>query len=179
MGKFIINQTETGYVFHLRASNGEVIATSEVYKTKGACLNGVKSVIANAPKANIEDQTAEGFEKAKLPKFEIYTDKAGEFQRTEFPAVLVQQPHFVGRTESGEDQFSFLVFEINLGHVIGVHTDHCDIRVTVFDDCSQIGSEVDICSDFYVLLFAVFVLMLLSIQHLDGAVLGEGHLSFV
>ena len=80
MGKFLVKKTNTGIKFDLKAGNGEVIATSEVYKTKGACLNGVKSVIANAPKANIEDQTAEGFEKAKHPKFEIYTDKAGEFR---------------------------------------------------------------------------------------------------
>ena len=32
----------------------------------------------NAPVAEVEDQTAEGFEVKKNPKFEIYTDKAGE-----------------------------------------------------------------------------------------------------
>ncbi len=80
MGKFVVRKTKTGFKFDLKAGNGEVIATSEVYKTKGACLNGVKSVIANAPKANFEDQTAEGFEKAKHPKFEMYTDKGGEFR---------------------------------------------------------------------------------------------------
>ena len=80
MGKFVVNKTKTGFNFNLKAGNGEIIATSEVYNTKGACLNGVKSVINNAPKANFEDQTAEGFEKAKHPKFEMYTDKAGEFR---------------------------------------------------------------------------------------------------
>ncbi|MBO4500905.1 MAG: YegP family protein [Clostridia bacterium] len=80
MGKFVVRKTKTGFKFDLKAGNGEIIATSEVYKTKGACLNGVKSVIANAPKGNFEDQTVEGFEKAKHPKFEMYTDKAGEFR---------------------------------------------------------------------------------------------------
>ncbi|MBO4860063.1 MAG: YegP family protein, partial [Clostridia bacterium] len=80
MGKFVVKKTKTGFKFNLKAGNGEIIATSEVYNTKGACLNGVKSVINNAPKANFEDQTAEGFEKAKHPKFEMYTDKAGEFR---------------------------------------------------------------------------------------------------
>ncbi len=80
MGKFVVKKTKTGFKFDLKAGNGEIIATSEVYKTKGACLNGVKSVIANAPKGNFEDQTVEGFEKAKHPKFEMYTDKAGEFR---------------------------------------------------------------------------------------------------
>ena len=51
-----------------------------MYKTKISCLNGVKSVIKNAPVANVEDQTVENFEKAKCPKFEMYTDKAGEFR---------------------------------------------------------------------------------------------------
>ena len=34
----------------------------------------------NAPIAAIEDQTVEGFEKQKHPKFELYTDKKGEFR---------------------------------------------------------------------------------------------------
>ena len=56
------------------------IWSSEVYTTEAACRNGVNSVIKNAPVANIEDQTVEGFEVAKNPKFEIYTDKKGEFR---------------------------------------------------------------------------------------------------
>ena len=44
------------------------------------CRSGVASVMRNAPAANIEDQTVEGFEKAKHPKFEIYKDKGGEFR---------------------------------------------------------------------------------------------------
>ena len=34
----------------------------------------------NAPVANVEDQTVEGYEAQKHPKFEIYADKAGEFR---------------------------------------------------------------------------------------------------
>ncbi|MBR5746562.1 MAG: YegP family protein [Clostridia bacterium] len=80
MGKFVIKETATGVKFNLKAGNGEIIATSEVYTTEAACRNGVNSVIKNAPVANIEDQTVEGFEVAKNPKFEIYTDKKGEFR---------------------------------------------------------------------------------------------------
>lgn len=80
MGKFVIRNTNTGVKFDLKAGNGEVIATSEVYTTLDACRNGVASVKKNAPAANIEDQTVEGFETAKNPKFEIYKDKAGEFR---------------------------------------------------------------------------------------------------
>ena len=80
MGKFVVKETASGFKFNLKASNGEIIAASEVYSSKPACLNGVQSVIKNAPKANLEDQTVEGFEAAKHPKFELYTDKAGEFR---------------------------------------------------------------------------------------------------
>ena len=80
MGKFVVREVPSGIKFDLLATNGEVIATSEVYKSKASCLSGVKSVAKNAPVANVEDQTAEGFEKAKCPKFEMYTDKAGEFR---------------------------------------------------------------------------------------------------
>mgnify|MGYP000176184793 FL=1 len=80
MGKFVIRNTNTGVKFDLKASNGEVIATSEVYSSLDACRNGVASVKKNAPAANIEDQTVEGYETVKNPKFEIYEDKAGEFR---------------------------------------------------------------------------------------------------
>ena len=81
MGKFLVKTTKSGgFKFDLKAGNGETICTSEVYNTERSCLNGVDSVHRNAPIANVEDQTVEGFEKQKHPKFEIYTDKAGEFR---------------------------------------------------------------------------------------------------
>ena len=80
MGKFVIRKTNTGFKFDLKAGNGEVIATSEVYTTEDACRKGVASVQRNAPVAAVEDQTVEGFTAEKHPKFEMYTDKAGEFR---------------------------------------------------------------------------------------------------
>ena len=80
MGKFVIRTTNTGIKFDLKAGNGEVIATSEVYTTEAACKNGVESVRKNAPVANVEDQTVEGFATEKHPKFEVYEDKGGEFR---------------------------------------------------------------------------------------------------
>ncbi len=80
MGKFVIRTVPSGIKFDLKATNGEVIATSEVYKTKANCLNGVASVKKNAPIAGVEDQTQPDFTKVKHPKFEIYTDKAGEIR---------------------------------------------------------------------------------------------------
>ena len=78
MGKFVIKQTKTGFVFNLKAGNGEIIATSEVYTTLANCKNGIASVKKNSVLAKLEDQTVEGFEKVTNPKFEVYTDKAGE-----------------------------------------------------------------------------------------------------
>jgi uncharacterized protein YegP (UPF0339 family) len=78
--KFIIKKTKTGYVFNLTAPNSEVIAVSEVYTAISGCKNGIESVKKNAEMASIEDQTKEGYEKAKNPKFEIYKDKKGEFR---------------------------------------------------------------------------------------------------
>jgi uncharacterized protein YegP (UPF0339 family) len=79
MAKFVVKQTATGFKFDLKAGNGEIIATSEVYSTKAACLNGIESVkVCSA--GQIEDQTVEKVEEKKHPKFELYTDKAGEFR---------------------------------------------------------------------------------------------------
>ena len=80
MGKFVIKETKTGFKFDLKAGNGEVIATSETYNSLDACKNGINSVITNAPEAAVEDQTVEGFATEKNPKFELYTDKKGEFR---------------------------------------------------------------------------------------------------
>ena len=80
MGKFVVKKTATGIKFDLKAGNGEVIATSEVYESEAACKNGIASVQKNAPVAAVENQTVEGFVTEKHPKFEVYADKAGEFR---------------------------------------------------------------------------------------------------
>ncbi len=80
MGKFVVSETKTGFKFNLKASNGQVIATSEIYSSKASCMSGVESVKKNSAKANLEDQTVEGFATEKNPKFEVYEDKKGEFR---------------------------------------------------------------------------------------------------
>ena len=79
MGKFAVKTVKTGIKFNLKAGNGEIIATSEDYTTEKACMNGIESVRKNCV-APVEDQTVENFEVLKHPKFEVYTDKAGEFR---------------------------------------------------------------------------------------------------
>ncbi|GHU78739.1 hypothetical protein FACS1894145_1440 [Bacteroidia bacterium] len=50
MGKFVITLQKNGeYMFNLKASNGQVILTSEGYANKAGCLNGIESVKKNAP----------------------------------------------------------------------------------------------------------------------------------
>ncbi|MBQ8612192.1 MAG: YegP family protein [Oscillospiraceae bacterium] len=80
MGKFVFKTVSSGFKFDLKAGNGEVIATSEVYESEAACKNGIASVAKNAPVANVENQTSEGYAVEKCPKFEVYTDKAGEYR---------------------------------------------------------------------------------------------------
>lgn len=80
MGKFVIRTVPSGIKFDLKATNGQVIATSEVYTSETACRNGIESVRKNSTAAKFEDQTVEGFETVTNPKFEMYTDKKGEFR---------------------------------------------------------------------------------------------------
>ena len=80
MGKFAIKTVKTGIKFNLKANNGQIIATSEIYNSDAACRNGIESVRKNAPIAPIENQTVEGYATEKHPKFEVYLDKAGEYR---------------------------------------------------------------------------------------------------
>ena len=80
MGNFVVKKTESGFSFNLMADNNEVIATSQVYATKAACLKGIESVADNAPFAPIEDQTVANYDAEENPKFEVYKDKAGEIR---------------------------------------------------------------------------------------------------
>ena len=56
MGKFAIKRVKTGIKFNLKAGNGEIIATSEVYSSESACKNGIESVRKNAPEADVVEE---------------------------------------------------------------------------------------------------------------------------
>ncbi|MCV9926341.1 YegP family protein [Flavobacterium sp. LS1R49] len=43
--------------FNLKATNGQIIGTSEMYESVAARENGIESVKNNAPTATIDDQT--------------------------------------------------------------------------------------------------------------------------
>lgn len=75
MGKFVISTRKNGeYQFNLKASNGQVILSSEGYTTKAACENGVASVKKNAADMNRFDKLT-----AKNGKF-YFNLKAGNGQ---------------------------------------------------------------------------------------------------
>ena len=40
----------------LKAGNGEIVATSQTYKSKDACKNGIESVKKNAPDADVVEE---------------------------------------------------------------------------------------------------------------------------
>ena len=48
-GKFELKKTESGkFMFNLKAGNGQVILTSQLYESKSAALKGIESVRNNA-----------------------------------------------------------------------------------------------------------------------------------
>lgn len=60
MGKFEIKKDKSDqFRFNLKASNGQVILSSEAYKTKASCENGIASVKTNSTDDNkFERKTA-------------------------------------------------------------------------------------------------------------------------
>ena len=80
-GRFEIKKSKDGrYVFNLYASNHVIIATSQVYSSSTSAVGGIKSVIANAEKAGIEDTTLQKKVSLPYPKWEIYLDKGGQYR---------------------------------------------------------------------------------------------------
>lgn len=56
--KFEIFKDKRGeFRFHLKAANGEVIASSEGYTTKANAEKGIEAVKVNAPGASVADLT--------------------------------------------------------------------------------------------------------------------------
>ena len=80
MSKYVIRAVPSGIKFDLRAANGQVVLSSEVYATRAAALRGIASVRKNAPDARLENQTAPAWHREANPKFELYQDRSGEFR---------------------------------------------------------------------------------------------------
>ncbi|WP_276347225.1 YegP family protein [Daejeonella sp. JGW-45] len=50
--------TNGKHFFNLKASNGQIIGSSEMYESASSRENGIESVKTNAPDAKVNDQTA-------------------------------------------------------------------------------------------------------------------------
>ena len=63
-GKYEVFQVADGYAYHLKASNGEILVTSEVYKNRDGVLKAIEAV-----KRNLE-----------TGEIRIFADKRGQFK---------------------------------------------------------------------------------------------------
>jgi len=79
VGKYTIHRQKNGYRFALKAPSGEILAMSELYSSADSCMRGIESVRKNT-NGSVEDQTNNQYDKVPHPKFEVYTDKNGEFR---------------------------------------------------------------------------------------------------
>ena len=86
-GKFELKKGQSGkFMFNLKAANGQIILTSQTYKTKAAAKNGIKSVCTNCTKdTRFEQKTSKKGEpyfvltaanKQIIGKSEMYSSKA-------------------------------------------------------------------------------------------------------
>lgn len=76
--KFEIKLAKNGeYMFNLYAPNGRVICTSETYTTLQNCRIGIESVRTNAA-SHAEELGRDAV--LLCPKYEVFTDKAGEYR---------------------------------------------------------------------------------------------------
>lgn len=80
MNSYLIRPTSTGFKFDLKAANGQVIATSEVYRNVTACRKGIESVRVCAPAAPVEDRTEPDPKTLPHPKFELFADRSGQYR---------------------------------------------------------------------------------------------------
>lgn len=81
VGKFDLKKSKDGrFVFNLLAANRVIVATSQVYSSSTAAMNGIHSVIVNAEKAPVEDQTLKNYTPIGYPKWEIYLDKGNQYR---------------------------------------------------------------------------------------------------
>ncbi|HEY0427640.1 MAG TPA: YegP family protein [Pyrinomonadaceae bacterium] len=80
-GKFDLKKSTNGkFYFNLKAGNGQVILTSEMYEAKGGATNGIDSVRRNAP----DDKRYERKQSAKgEPYFVLKAGNGEQIGRSE------------------------------------------------------------------------------------------------
>ncbi|MCU0240230.1 MAG: YegP family protein [Pyrinomonadaceae bacterium] len=80
-GKFEVKLSNSGkHMFNLKAGNGQIILTSELYESKSACMNGIESVRKNSSDDNrYERRTSKNGE----PYFILKAGNGQEIGRSE------------------------------------------------------------------------------------------------
>jgi uncharacterized protein YegP (UPF0339 family) len=81
-GKFELKKAKDGqFMFNLKAANGQVILTSELYKTKASAENGIESVRKNS---NREGAFEERTNSRGEPYFILKATNGQEIGRSEY-----------------------------------------------------------------------------------------------
>ena len=99
--KFEIKKSKNDkFLFNLKAGNGEVILTSEIYEAKASALAGIESVRTNAP----NDQRYERKTSDKNEPFFVLKASNGQVGRAERDVFVGRRNG--GRHRIGEEQCS-------------------------------------------------------------------------
>ncbi|MBR5537505.1 MAG: YegP family protein [Clostridia bacterium] len=99
MGKFTVQRVKAGFKFNLKAGNGQIIASSDMFHKMEDCLSAIERVKACA-EAPVEDQTVSVGEPLPFPKFEVrHTDRGGIgfFLRDGSGAVLAHSKNYTAK----------------------------------------------------------------------------------
>lgn len=80
MGRYVVLRGKSGFRFNLLAINGQIVGSSEVYTAKISCLTGIESVRRVAAAASLVELSPKGAPAVPCPRFELYTDRAGQFR---------------------------------------------------------------------------------------------------
>ena len=95
MGKFTVQRVKAGFKFNLKAGNGQIIASSDMFHKMEDCLSAIERV-----KAPVEDQTVSAVQPLPFPKFEVrHTDRGGIgfFLRDENGDLLARSKHYTAK----------------------------------------------------------------------------------
>ena len=81
------NAANGQFMFNLKAGNGEIILTSETYKSKESALNGIESVRKNAAGARLDDQTPQATGQGGKGKVERALERDWEQTKSDMPGL--------------------------------------------------------------------------------------------
>ena len=98
MAQFVIKKAKSGVMFNLKASNKEIVATSQVYKSTDSCRRGIKSVIRNAKAAGVADHIRFTVADAATRTPSAF-EKITGFSRT----MVITNPPYGGRLMTPEE----------------------------------------------------------------------------